>query len=157
MVNELGAFGPCFIYSLCEYVHDPAMFLHIYFLPLPLSASTPTYCTPSPSPSPFFLFDIFRLFAVLRNQVIFRKLEVEPCRVHSLSLCTSLHIITSFFLLPLLIFLFPSTIPPLQGKWSLGKTPDPPALELFNHIFRILMEQFTVDNISSTSSTPSVY
>ena len=44
--------------------------------------------------------------------------------------------------------------PPLQGKWSLGKTPDPPALELFNHIFRILMEQFTVDNISSTSSTP---
>ena len=44
--------------------------------------------------------------------------------------------------------------PPLQGKWSLGRIPDPPTLELFNRIFRILMEQFTVDNTSSTSSIP---
>jgi len=67
----------------------------------------------------------------------------------------SLHIIAYYHIvLPptSAYFLFPSTIP-LQGKWSLGKPPDPPTLELFNHIFRILMEQFTVDNTSSTSST----
>ena len=78
-------------------------------------------CTPSPSPNLFFLFDIFWLFAVLRNQVIFRKLEEQETRtlrmVRSIPLCTYYHTVlppaSAYF-----FYFLPQS--PLKGKWSLG-------------------------------------
>jgi|SRR5258706_1206610 len=122
----------------------------VFTPPYHTSTSTSTSAHSSPSPNPFFLFDIFWLFAVLRNQVIFRKLEEQEtrtlCRVHSISLCTSLHTITPFFLLRLLIFFYSLLQFPIARKMVLWKPRRPPTLKLFNHIFRILMEPFTVDN-----------
>ena len=112
MVNEPGAFGPYFVFPpvnwftnlRCFHTSTPYLYLYLYTL--------------SPSPSPFFLFGIFWLFAVLRNQVIFRKLEEQETRtlrmVRSIPPCTYYHTVlppaSAYF------FLFP----PLKGKWSLG-------------------------------------
>jgi len=119
-VNEPGAFRPYFVFPSvkgftnlrCFHTSIPYLYLYLHL-----------YIS-SPSLNPFFLFDIFWLFAVLRNQVIFRKLEEQETRTlrRVRSIPSAHHCILSHRSSSCVCLFFSITFhnPPLKGKWSLG-------------------------------------
>jgi hypothetical protein len=132
---------------------------HLHSLPLPLSTPTSTSdrcCTSLPLPNPPFLFDIFWLFAVMRNQVIFRKLEEQETRALqgsqvflSTHHCILYHRSSSCVCL-FLFFLFPSTIPYCKENGPFEKLSTPTSNpKLVQSYLSYINGDFTLDDDSS--------
>lgn len=165
-MNEPRAFGPCFVHSLCDYVYELAMFspwltlrwpppfltitplcLCLHLLPPPLTAAAHPYLHPTSC----FYWLSSGFFSFLENQAIFQKPEEQETRALQCSqyfiICTSLRTISPFLLLYLLLFSLP--YPLLQEIGPFEKPAPTSNPNLFNHICRILMHPFTVDNTLS--------